>query len=162
MDDLRNSIKNLKKDIKKKNAGLAVYEPQLLSAINKLPTEDKTDFCKKLAESTFKAEKIIMEEAFKEGIITKEEYEKRFKHKYITKITGYEIDSFPEFIQTVLYNKRHPNEPIMAFTTPNEKILNDRKRLEKRFNVKIMSVEEALKKLKEIQNHEKIDYLEAG
>lgn len=154
--------KEFKKQLKEKTAGMTTFNPNIFSAIQSLPPEDIKKFCESLAKNTFKVEKMVMEEIFKEGILTKEEYEKDYQHKYVDERLGYKINSFPELMQSVLFNRRNPNEPPIVFVSTNEKILEDKKKLSKRFKIKIMNPKEALKLLKKEDEKELKEICIAG
>ena len=137
--------KDFDKDLQTKQAGMTEFDPRILIALYKMDEKDKKEFCERLVQNTFKIEKTVMTEIYREGILTKEEYEKDFKHKYID--SKYGGDSFPEFMQSVLFNKRNPKEKIV-FVTTNTKILKDKKSLSKRFKIMIKSPKEAIGMIK--------------
>jgi len=144
---------NLKKELKKKNAGITNFNPDIITVIGNMNPEQRKDLCDRLIKSTHEVESVVMEEVFREGIMTKEEYEKEHKHKYLDPVHG--ADSFPELMQSVIFNKRNPNpENKIIFVTTNEAILKNKKKLSKRFDIMIQDPKEALKFIKEIKNED--------
>jgi len=144
--------KTFKKKLQGKDVGMAEFDPKILVALQKLSVKEKKEFCEKLKKNTFKVEGIIMEEVYREGILTKKEYEKTYRHKYIDPNHG--GDSFPELMQAVLAIKRNPEEK-MIFITTNPKVLNDREKLSKKFRIKIKDPKEAIEMMsKELKKAE--------
>lgn len=150
---LKKKIKEFVEDLRKKSAGMVEFRPELLDLIDNLPDDKKKEFIERLRKNTFRIEKTVMEEVFREGILTKEEYEKEFRHKYISSVG---CDSFPELMQCVMFNKRQDNpEEKTVFVTTNEKIIKDRRRLSKKFDIIIKTPKEAIKIIKKGEDEPK-------
>jgi len=146
---------NFKKDIKDSRAGMTDFDPRILIALKDMDEEKKKDLLERLRQNTFKMEEVVMEEVYKEGILTKKEYEKEYRHKYICPVHG--GDSFPEFMQSVLFNKRNPDPADQTiFVTTNSTILNDREKLTEKFGLVIKTPREAIEVMEE-NNVEDID-----
>jgi len=73
----------------------------------------------------------IISLAIKRKIITKEEWEKRFK--FFT--DEYGINSFIHYLEAIMLN-------VEGFATLNEKMIKNKKELEKRFKVEIIGPKE--------------------
>lgn len=81
--------------------------------------------------------KEIIRDAIKRGLFTKREYKDKFKDNYNGQ---YGIDSFSQYIGTVLHFMDSGHETV--FATSNDNLLRDRDMLENRFGVKIQHVNE--------------------
>jgi len=146
-------IKKFRKDLKSKKSGMTDFDPRILVAFESMNDEERKRFMEKLKKNTFEVEDIVMEEAYNEGILTKEEYEKKYRHKYVD--NG--ADSFPELMQSVLFNRRNPDPADQTiFITTNSKILDDREKLTERFGLVIKTPKEAIEIMEE-RNVEDID-----
>jgi hypothetical protein len=141
-----------KKRFDGKFTGFEEIPPDFFTKLTNLPEDKVKELLKRIAKGTFEIEEDVMNEAYKEGIITEEEYKKKYRHKYISG-EEFKSDSFPEFIMSVIFNKRNP-EDKMVFITNNDKLLKDRKKLTKRFDIKIMNPIEAMEEIEELENGE--------
>ncbi len=84
--------------------------------------------------------KRILAEIYSRGLMTPEEYEREYKNKYLDE---YGCNSFMAYLSYVELNDNHG-----IFITLNDKIIKDRKKLEKKFGVKIKSLQEINKMIK--------------
>ena len=91
-----------------------------------------------IKEQLKKEREKILRLAFSKKLLTKEEYEKEYKSRYID---CYGCDSFLCYLSYVVL----VNDKEGIFITLNDKIIKDRKKIEKRFGIRILSVEEAEK-----------------
>jgi len=133
---------NIKKELKKKNVGITKFNPDIITIIENMDYKQRKGLCNRLIKSTHEVEIPVMEEAYKEGILTKKEYEKEYRHKLVDPTSG--ADSFPELMQAVMFNKRNPDSDKIIFVSTNSMILKNRKKLSKRFNIEIKDPKEAL------------------
>lgn len=87
-----------------------------------------------------KEKKRILTEAFRKKILTKKEYEKDYKEKYIDQ---YGFDSFLNYLSYLIIWDKHG-----YFLTIGKPILKDRKKIEKRFGLKIIAPKDVEKMIK--------------
>jgi len=87
------------------------------------------------------SQKEILKCAIKEGLISKKEYEKKYKGRYFVK--EYNACSFIEYLGAILTGEAD------YFVTENKNMLKDREKLAKKFGLRIISPEEADKMMQE-------------
>ena len=89
--------------------------------------------------------KKVLDTCISMGLLKKGEYEEKFKGKYIDQ---FGFDSFMNYMSYViifLCDKKFADDEEDVFLTINNKILKDRDKLQKRFKLKIKSLEEMKK-----------------
>lgn len=97
----------------------------------------KENGVKRIAENKKKnpREEKLVSKAIELGLLTREEYEKEYKGKYID---HYGIDSFVNYLEAAIYAKE-TNEDKMCFVTFCSPILKDVEKFAKKFNVHIVN-----------------------
>jgi len=78
-------------------------------------------------------EQKILDEAIMRGLITENEYYREYHRRYVC---AHGNDSFIQLLDCAIKNAIS-SELIDIFITLNKNLLNDRKKLEKRFKIKI-------------------------
>ena len=106
--------------------------------------EEKEDWLEEYRINIKKENKNIINSAINLKLFTKEEYEKKYKNKYVDDKWG--MDSFPQYIVGVIGFRN--KKGVKLFVTTTKKLLDDRSELEKRFGLKIYNPKEALEFLK--------------
>jgi hypothetical protein len=124
-----------------KNDGLVQINPEFLMAIKDVLTpEQKKELVDGIIKSSKKMEKSRINHAIKIGVLTKEDYEKNYKRKYVD---DWGLDSFPEYMQAVSNMKKFKDDNL-TFVTSNRKMLKDKDKLEEKFGLEIKSPKECI------------------
>jgi len=124
-----------------KNDGLVQINPEFLMAIKDVLTpEQKKELVDGIINSSKKMEKSRINHAIKIGVLTKEDYEKNYKRKYVD---DWGLDSFPEYMQAVSNMKKFKDDNL-TFVTSNRKMLKDKDKLEEKFGLEIKSPKECI------------------
>lgn len=79
---------------------------------------------------------LVLEQAFKEKILSKEEYEKSYKARFYD---DFGMDSFVQYLEAVMGDKK-----VDCFVTENERMLNIKEKLKEKFGLRIASPKEII------------------
>ena len=124
-----------------KNDGLVQINPEFLMAIKDVLTpEQKKELVNIIINSAKKMENSRINRAIKLGVLTREEFEKDYKRKYVD---DRGLDSFPEYMQAVSNMKKFKDDNL-TFVTSNRKMLKDKDKLEEKFGLEIKSPKECI------------------
>lgn len=107
-------------------------------------TSDKIRFLKSIDKKEIKNlvneyKENLLEILFATNILSKEEYQREYKNKYIDE---QELDSFMQYMDCLLHQILEKENII--FVTLNKKMLKDRAFLEERFGIEILLPKEAI------------------
>jgi hypothetical protein len=108
-----------------------------IKKILSMPLSQRQQLAENLKKSMHDNKEKILQEAFDRNILTKKEYEQKYKD-YFYGCHG--ADSFIDYLTVVLGDKD------ALFVTDNIRIIKRRNELEQRFSKKIISMEEYLEK----------------
>jgi hypothetical protein len=120
--------------------------------VSSLPIGQHEAFIRQLDDDMSKAcehiLKLALDEACKLGLLSILEYEQNYKGRYVWE--GY--DSFADLLLTIVNKPRLAEHESPVFVTINEKMLQDSKKLEQRFGIRIISPEEAVELMGKMSN----------
>lgn len=117
--------------------------PDMIRWLINLPKDKGIKLFEKVKKRAHLEKNNTLKIAFEKGILTKEEYEEKYKNMFYD---DYGMDSFVQYIDAVLSRK------VDCFVTHNERMLNKKEELKKRFGLRVTSSKEILK---ETENKEK-------
>jgi len=103
-------MKMTKKDYKK----FSVMSPDMIKKFMNLPREKGIELIKRVNYNFYLEKENILKQAFDENLITKKEYEEKYKDMFYD---DYGSDSFLQYINAVM------NTKVDCFVTENERML---------------------------------------
>ncbi|MBI2668496.1 hypothetical protein HYX14_01510 [Candidatus Woesearchaeota archaeon] len=112
----------------------APINPALFEQVRKLPLSIRESMVQRILSKIHEDNKRVLREALERGLFTKEEYEKEYQDRFYD---DYGSDSFLRYIDAVMDAQGE------CFLTENERLINVRDGLQKKFKLKIMSTKEA-------------------
>ena len=113
----------------------SIIEPELIKKLMSLSKEEGMKLISQINYKLHLQKESILNQAFKENRMTKEEYEKEYKEMFYDDFGN---DSFTQYLNAAM------NTKIDYFITENERMLNKRKALEKRFGLRIASPKDVM------------------
>ncbi|MBS3097057.1 hypothetical protein J4480_06500 [Candidatus Woesearchaeota archaeon] len=108
-------------------------EKELVDKLAGMPKEEGERLLERLRYRLHEEKNKILKQAFEEKLITREEYEKSYKDMFYDE---FGFDGFIQYIDAVMGSKGD------CFVTLNQNLLKRRNELEKKFKLKITSIEE--------------------
>ena len=108
-------------------------EKELIEKMARMPKEVGERLLERLRYRLHEEKNKILEQAFNDKLITKEEYEKSYKDMFYDE---FGFDGFSQYIDAVANSKGD------CFVTLNKNLIKRRDELEKKFKLKIISTEE--------------------
>ena len=121
--------------IRKYNRKFSEIPPEMIRKLLNLPEEESIKLFERIKKRIHLEKDKILEQAFDENILTKEEYEQKYKDMFYD---DHGMDSFVQYIDAVLSKK------VDCFVTFNERMLNKKEELKERFGLRIASPKEIL------------------
>lgn len=113
-------------------------EPKLIKKLLNLPKPIGMKILEKVNYKIHLQKESILKQAYEENLFTEEEYDEKYKNMFYDEFGS---DSFTQYINAVM------NAKIDFFITRNERMLNRKEELKKRFGLEIASPEDVLRKL---------------
>lgn len=114
-------------------------DPKMLDDVRRLPKAERMAMAERLKTAVNGAREATILEAIDKGILTRREYDERYKDRYET--LPDQLDTFHELMGLVMRD----DDKSSIFCTRNDKIVADRDHLEARFGIRIRTPEEVYK-----------------
>jgi len=122
--------------------GILAFGERLDNMSAKERKKEFDKFKKGLAKADRKTLEVSVKEAHRTGFMTKEEYERDWKGKYLDK-DG--IDGISTVLYVAVFGKKIKRKKVVV--TTNDDVLKDRKKIKKRFGITLMSPLQATKRM---------------
>ena len=124
---------------KKDYKTFSVLKPGMIKRLLKLPKPEVMELFNRINNKLYLVKWNILKDAFEQNILTEKEYEDKYKDMFYDDYGG---DSFIQYLNAVM------NAKVDFFVTENERMLNRKDELERRFGLKIASPDEIAEKEK--------------
>jgi len=122
-----------------KGRKLKQMPPEMIKRLLSLPKEDAVKLSKKVKKRVHLEKDNTLKIAFENGILTKEEYEKKYKDRFYD---AYGMDSRIQYLDAIIGDRK-----VDCFVTHNERMLRIKGKLKERFGLRIASSEEILEEI---------------
>ena len=113
--------------------------PDMIRWLMNLPKEEAIKLFEKVKKRAHLEKDKTLKIAFEKGVLTKEEYEQKYKDMFYD---DYGMDSFIQYLDAIIGDRK-----VDCFVTHNERMLRIKEELKERFGLRVASSKEILEEM---------------